>query len=180
MNSEVAEPYAQALMSVAQSNRLVDDFAETLRDLNTLIEESPDLQAFIASPIVQESDKKAVIQRILGRRADPYLVNFMMLLVDKRRIFYLTAICEQYLSLYRRLTNTVLAEVTAASALTDDQARRIEDDVRQRVGANAVELKVIIDPDILGGVIVKVGSQIYDASLRGQLRRIRLSLNSVA
>jgi F-type H+-transporting ATPase subunit delta len=180
ISSEVAEPYAQALMSVAQSHGLSDSFAETLRSLNNLLQESPDLRDFTASPVVRETDKKAVIQRILGEGTSPYLVNFMLLLVDKRRIFYLEAICDQYLSLYRKLTNTVLAEVTAARPLTEEQTRRIEADVRQRTGASAVELKVNIDSDILGGVVVKVGSQIFDASLRGQLRRIRLSLNSAA
>lgn len=180
MSSEVSEPYAQALMSVAQNNGLTDDFADTLRSLSDLLQESSDLQVFIASPVVRERDKKAVIHRILGEGANPYLVNFMMLLIDKRRIYYLAAICEQYLSLYRKLTNTVLAEVTVARELTGEQASRLEEDVRRRTGASAVELKVSIDPDILGGAIVKVGSQIYDASLRGQLRRIRLSLNSAA
>jgi F-type H+-transporting ATPase subunit delta len=180
ISSEIAEPYAQALMSVAQGHRLADNFADTIRDFSRLLEGSPDLQAFISSPVVNEADQKAVIQRILGNDTNPYFVNFILLLIDKRRLIYLSAIFEQYLALYRKLTNTVLAEVTAASPLTSDQERRIEDDVKQRVGARAVDLKVVIDPNVLGGVIIKVGSQVFDASLRGQLRRIRLSLNSAA
>lgn len=180
ISSEIAEPYAQGLMSIAQSHRLADNFAHTIRDLSRLLEQSPDLQAFINSPVVNEADQKAVMKRILGKDTNPYFVNFISLLIDKRRLIYLSSVFEQYLALYRKLTNTVLAEVTAASPLTTEQERRIEADVKQRVGAQSVDLKIVIDPNVLGGVIVKVGSQVFDASLRGQLRRIRLSLNSAA
>jgi F-type H+-transporting ATPase subunit delta len=180
ISSEIAEPYAQALMSIAQSHRLADNFADTIRDLIRLLEQSADLQAFISSPVVKEDDQKAVIKTILGRETNHYFVNFVLLLIDKRRLVYLPAVFEQYLLLYRKLTNTVLAEVTAAAALTSEQERKIQEDVKQRVDARAVDLKVVIDPSILGGVIIKVGSQVFDASLRGQLRRIRFSLNSAA
>jgi len=180
VSSEVAEPYAQALMSVAQNHHLSDRFSDSLRDLSRLLKESPDLQAFITSPVIKETDKKAVLRQILGNSESPYLVNFLLLLVDKRRIIFLAEICEQYLILYRKLTNTVLAEVTTASALSREQERRIEEDVKQRTGARSVDLIITLDSEILGGVIIKVGSQVYDASLRGQLRRIRLSLNRAA
>lgn len=177
LSSEVAEPYAQALMSLAKANNLTDSFGRDLRDIERLLEESPELDAFITNPVIEESDKKAVIKRILGEGANPYLTSFLMLLVDKRRIVFLKPICEQYLALLRDLTNTVLAEVTAARQLSEEQERRIEEDVKRRTGANAVELKVKIDPDIIGGVVIKVGSQIFDASLRGQLRRLRFDLS---
>ena len=180
INSEVAEPYAQALMSVAQNHQLIDSFSDTLGDLSRLLDESPDFRAFLTSPVINETDKKAVLRRVLGSHESPYLVNFLLLLVDKRRIIYLAEICEQYLVLYRKITNTVLAEVTTASPLSREQEHRIEDDVKQRTGARSVDLKITVDPDILGGVIIKVGSQVYDASLQGQLRRIRISLSRAA
>jgi F-type H+-transporting ATPase subunit delta len=103
-----------------------------------------------------------------------------MLLVDKRRIFFLSAICQSYLQLLRKLTNTVLAEVVTALKLTDNQRQTVTDKVKQLTGANEVELTTTIDPDIIGGVIIKVGSQVFDSSLRGQLRRISLSLGDAA
>jgi F-type H+-transporting ATPase subunit delta len=103
-----------------------------------------------------------------------------MLLVDKRRILFLPAICQSYLELLRKLTNTVLAEVVSALKLTDTQRQTVTEKVKQLTGANDVELKTTVNADIIGGVIIKVGSQVFDSSLRGQLRRISLSLGDAA
>ena len=110
--------------------------------------------------------------------ANPYLVNFMMLLVDKGRIIFLSEVCEQYLAALRELKGIVLAEVTSVKELNEEQQRSVAEKAKQLTGANDVELKLTIDPNIIGGVIIKVGSQVFDASLRGQLRRISMRLNS--
>jgi F-type H+-transporting ATPase subunit delta len=124
--------------------------------------------------------KKAVLNQVFGEAVHPFTRNFLMLLVDRRRILFLQGICEQFQVQLRKLRGTVLAEVTAAVDLNDGQ----KDAVRQRVvamtGANQVDLNVSIDPELIGGVIIKVGSQVVDASLRGQLRRISLRLTSAS
>ncbi|MGK7874851.1 MAG: ATP synthase F1 subunit delta [Xenococcaceae cyanobacterium] len=178
LSTKIAEPYAQALMSVAQPNDLIQRFGEDIRSLVALLENSQELREFILNPIVKESDKKAVLQRITGEETHPYLINFLMLLVDKRRIIFLEEICQQYLELLRKLNKAVLAEVTSATELSEEQRQSVSEKVRALTNAQAVELKTNIDPDLIGGVIIKVGSQVFDASLRGQLRRISLSLSS--
>ncbi|MEY2984419.1 MAG: synthase delta chain, partial [Cyanobacteriota bacterium] len=80
--------------------------------------------------------------------------------------------------LWRQLTNTVLAEVTSALKLTDGQQDQVREKVKQLTGAQAVELSTNIDPEILGGIVIKVGSQVFDSSLRGQLRRVGISLGA--
>jgi F-type H+-transporting ATPase subunit delta len=176
-SSEIAEPYAQALMSLAQSQHLTTVFGENTRDLLAFLDESPDLETVLSNPVVKDDDKKAILRQILGSQVNPYLLNFMFLLVDKRRIVFLRAICEQYQVLLRKLTNTVLAEVVSVLKLTDSQRQAVIDKVKQLTGASNVEIETAIDPDILGGVIIKVGSQVFDSSLKGQLRRISLSLS---
>ena len=101
-----------------------------------------------------------------------------MLLVDKGRIFCLEAIGKEYLAQLRKVNQTVLAEVTSAVELTEDQMSTVRDKVKTMTGAREVEIESTIDRDLLGGVIIKVGSQVLDASLRGQLRRIGISLNA--
>lgn len=179
-SSEVAEPYAQALMSVAQNQNLTEVFGSDLRSLLALLTEAPELEEMLSSPVVKDEDKKAILRRVFRDSGNSYLLNFLMLLVDKRRIFFLSAICQSYLQLLRKLTNTVLAEVVTALKLTDNQRQTVTDKVKQLTGANEVELTTTIDPDIIGGVIIKVGSQVFDSSLRGQLRRISLSLGDAA
>ena len=180
VSAQVAEPYAEALMSVAQNNNLVDQFGDTIRSLIGLIEEVPDLRSFLENPVIKEEDKKAVIRQIVGENANQYLVNFLMLLVERRRIQFVEAIGQKYLELQRQLNNTVLAEVTSATQLTDEQRQTISNKVKELTGAAGVELKTSIDPELIGGAVIKVGSQVYDASLRGQLRRIGLNLTGTA
>lgn len=177
VSSEVGEPYAQALMSLAQQNNLTDQFGDIFRDLSSLLSESQEFKDFVLNPVVKGEDKKAVLKQVLGSDANPYLVNFMMLLVDKRRIVFLEPIVEQYLNLLRKLNQTVLAEVTSATELSDSQKQNVVEKVKAIAEARDVELKTSVDPDLIGGVIIKVGSKVIDASIRGQLRRISISLN---
>ena len=99
-----------------------------------------------------------------------------MLLVDRGRIILLEGVCQQYLSMLREMNQTVLAEVTSAVPLTDEQQQSIKDKVKGMTNAREVELETSINSEIIGGVIIKVGSQVIDASLRGQLRRLSLAL----
>ena len=101
-----------------------------------------------------------------------------MLLVDKRRIIFLEQVASQYLEQLRKLNQTVLAEVTAARELSEAQTQAIIDRVKSLSNAQNVEIKTSINPDIIGGVIIKVGSKVFDASIRGQLRRISINLGS--
>ncbi|NJK37325.1 MAG: F0F1 ATP synthase subunit delta [Oscillatoriales cyanobacterium RM2_1_1] len=174
---EIVEPYAQALMSLAQSKNITNEIGDNVRDLLNFAQNTPEFRQFLANPIVNREDKKAVLNRVIGDTVNPYMRNFLMLLVDRGRALFFGQIGQQYLVLLRKLNQTVLAEVTSASDLNDHQRGILVEKVKNFTGAHQVELETKVDPEILGGVIIKVGSQILDASLRGQLRRIGMSLN---
>mgnify|MGYP001790684350 FL=1 len=172
----VSRPYAEALMSIAQSNNVADKFDSDVRSLLNLIKESEPLQNFFANPFISGEDKKGVISKILSDDTNPIFRNFLMLLVDRRRITLVEDIAQEYLAKLRELNQTVLAEVISAVPLTDEQQQTIKEKVKSMTDAREVELDSTIDSDIIGGVIIKVGSQVVDSSLRGQLRRLSLSL----
>lgn len=176
-SAEVVEPYAEALMAVAQEHNLVDKFGEDVAALLDTLNESEELQQFLDNPVVKAEDKKAVLQEIAGEQLHPYMVNFLKILVERRRILFIAEICQHYQALLRELKQTVLAEVVSAVELNDDQKQSVCQKVKGMTNAQDVELETKIDPDLLGGVIIKVGSQVIDASLRGQLRRIGISLS---
>jgi F-type H+-transporting ATPase subunit delta len=169
-------PYAEAMMSVAQSQNLLDKFNDNCNTVLQVLNDSADLQQFVESPIVKATDKKAVIQKVFGESVDPMMLNLIMVLVDRGRISFLSGVCQQYQVMLRKLHGDVLAEVTTAVALTEDQASSIKDRVKAMTGANNVDIMAKIEPTIVGGVIIKVGSQIIDSSLRSQLRLIGMSL----
>jgi F-type H+-transporting ATPase subunit delta len=178
VNAQVVQPYAQALMSVARSNNLTEQLGEDARSLLKLLQNSEDLRNFLTNPFIKVEDKKAVLGRLVGENINPYMRNFLMLLVDRRRILLLAEICQQYLAILRELNQTVLAEVISAVELTEEQQQAVRDKVIAMTNAARVELDTKLDPDLIGGVIIKVGSQVIDASLRGQLRRLSLRLSS--
>lgn len=178
ITSEISAPYAQALMSLAKSDNLSDRFGEDASSVLNLLKASPDLDQFLESPVIDLEAKKAVLQQILGDQVHPYMRNFLLLIVDHRRVAFLSGILKQYQVLLRELNQTALATVTSAVELNEGQQQTIRDRVIALTGARQVELETTIDPDLIGGVIIKVGSQIIDASLRGQLRRIALKLGS--
>jgi F-type H+-transporting ATPase subunit delta len=176
--TEIAAPYAQALMSLAQGQNLVDQFSQNVADLLELLNSSDDLKQLLSTPLIDGDKKKAVLQQVVGDQVHPYMRNFLMLLVDRQRIGFLEEICKQYQALVRNLNQTVLAEVLSAVELTDEQKQSVRDKVVAMTGAHQVDLETKIDSDLLGGVIIKVGSQVIDASLRGQIRRISLQLSN--
>jgi F-type H+-transporting ATPase subunit delta len=175
--AEIAQPYAQALMSVAQSKNLTEEFGNDARALLDLLQNSQQLRNFIDNPFIASETKKSVISQVMGG-GNPYLRNFLLLLVDKRRIFFLDQILKQYLALLRQLNQTVLAEVTSAVPLSSEQEEAIKQKVIGITNARQVELETRVDSELIGGVIIKVGSQVIDASLRGQLRRLSLRLTN--
>jgi F-type H+-transporting ATPase subunit delta len=180
LTAEVLEPYAEALMSLAQSQNLVEQFGDNVATLLNLLEGSEELQQFLGNPTFKAEDKKAVLRQLVGDQVHPYMMNFLLILVDRRRILFLEGICNKFQDILRKLNQTVLAEVISAVPLSESQQQTIREKVLAMTSAREVELNNKVDPDLIGGVIIKVGSQVIDASLRGQLRRIGIQLSSAA
>jgi len=175
--ADVVSPYAEGLMGVAKSHDLVPRITEDVNLLVQVIGESDSFQSFLANPLVEDASKKSLINQVVAEYLHSYTLNFLMLLVDRKRISLLTEICKKYQEIYRNLNQIALAEVTSAVPLSDEQQEAVRQKVVQVTGAHSVELETSLDPDLIGGVVIKVGSQILDASLKGQLRRIGLSLS---
>ncbi len=174
--SEVSAPYAQALLSIAKSKNSVDELNQIAGEFLELLKGSDELSYFLANPIADKEAKRGVINKVLGDDANQQMKNFMMLLVDKSRIALVQPILEEFRSLVRELQQTVLAEVISAVELTDEQKETIRQKVKGMTKAKSVDLSTQVDSDLIGGVIVKIGSKVLDASIRGQLRRIALQL----
>lgn len=180
MTAEVTAPYAQALMSIAQDSNSADQVGQEVADLLEILESSDELSQFLVNPLMDPEAKKGVLRQIAEGKVSPFLLNFLLLLVDRNRVMFLESILKQYQALLRELNQTVLANVTAATELSDEQKSAIKTRVANLTGANSVELSVQTDSSLLGGLIIQVGSQVIDASLRGQLRRIGMQLATTA
>lgn len=175
ITQQVADPYAEALLSIARQQNLVDTFGEDIRSILATLHQTPEVIQFLASPVVSAEAKKGLIRQGFGQ-AHPILLNTLLLLTDRRRIMFLESVCQRYLELQRQLQKISLAEVTSVVPLTETQKQSLKQRIKQLSQANDVELELKQDPDLVGGLVVKVGSQIIDLSLKGQLRRMALQL----
>lgn len=176
MAARVVDPYAEALVSLASAQGLLDTFEADIRFIAAVVQATPELGQFLASPLVKAEAKKNLLQQVFADQIHPLLLNALKLLSDRRRIMFLGAVCQRFLELQRKLKNIVLAEVTTAVPLTEAQQQSIRERVRDFTQASGVELQTSQDRTLLGGVIIKIGSQVIDLSLRGQLRRLALQL----
>jgi F-type H+-transporting ATPase subunit delta len=176
MALRVVDPYAEALVSLASGQGLLDTFTADVRFIAAVLQATPELGQFLASPLMKTEAKKNLLQQVFADQIHPLLLNALQLLTDRRRIMFLGALCQRFLELQRKLQNIVLAEVTAAVPLTEAQQQSIRERVKDFTQASSVELQISQDPTVLGGVILKIGSQVIDLSLRGQLRRLALQL----
>jgi F-type H+-transporting ATPase subunit delta len=175
----LAERYALALYELADEAKALDAVAADLRSLKTLLAESADLRRMIRSPVIGRTEQGKAVGAIAERAGLQKLTrNFLGLLARNRRLFALPGMTERFLATLAARRGEVTAEVVAAQDLTPAQRDRIGEQLRKAVGQKvAVELRV--DPSLLGGLVVKLGSRMVDASLKSKLRRLEMAMKGV-
>lgn len=175
----ITTPYAEAFLQVATSQKEVDKVIEQAKEVLSLWKESPALSEAMSSPVLEVEAKKLALQKLFADQVTPSFLNLLKLLADRQRIGFLDAVLERLLELYREQRNIALATVTSASALSEDQQAEILQKIQSIAGTDNLELNLVVDPSLLGGFVVNVGSKVIDASLSGQVRRLGLSLAKV-
>ena len=171
--------YATALYDLADEQKLLDAVAADLRALRGLIDESADLRRLIRSPVLSRADQGKAIAALAERAGFQTLVrNILGLLAKNRRLFVLLEVIEAYLAELAKRRGEVTAQVITAQELTEAQKQSLDERLRRAVGGKvSVELRV--DPSLLGGLIVKLGSRMVDASLSSKLHRLQLAMKGV-
>ncbi len=176
MNLRFARPYAQALANTASSDEALATTRDELRRFSQALEEVPALASMAKNPGIPMEKKKEVtteVARTLGLGESAR--RFVDLLLDNYRLVHLSGILEVVDELIDRRLGVVRAKVTSAAPLDADQERRLAAALGHKLGQD-VDLRVTLDEDLLGGFVALVGSERYDASVRGQLERLGLAL----
>jgi F-type H+-transporting ATPase subunit delta len=168
---EIAQVYARSLFEVAKERGKVDEIREELGQLSEALEESRDLSLFLFSPYFSTEEKKEGLHRVISD-ADESLVNFLELLLENHRLPALHRIRREYDDLWREENQLLPVQVTSAVELDDDTIRSIGDRVGEQTG-RTVELSSSVDPDLVGGIVLRVGNSILDASIRNRLEQLR-------
>jgi F-type H+-transporting ATPase subunit delta len=178
--SGVAERYAQALFSLAQERNITDAVAEALGSFGEMIEQSQDLRRFVASPVFSAEEQLKAITALLNQYGfGDVTANFIKLVASKRRLFVLPEIIRAYIALNDKAKGVTQAQVTVAAPLSSDHSSALEDALRQVSGGKTVKVNVKVDPSIIGGIVVKLGSRMVDASLKTKLNSLRTRMKEV-
>ena len=175
----ITTPYAEAFLQVASGRKEVDEVVQEAKAVLSLWKECPEFRDAMASPVLEVDSKKRALEKLFSKEVKPSFLNLLKLLADRQRIGYLDAVLERMLELYREQRNIALATVTSASSLSEDQQSEILKKIQTIAGTNNLELNLKVDPELIGGFVVSVGSKVIDASLSGQVRRLGLALAKV-
>ena len=175
----LAERYSHALFELADEGRAVDAIAKDLDSLTVMIDSSADLNRLIRSPVIARVDQLRAMNALVGAAGMHELTGkFIGLLARNRRLFILPGIIKAFRRLLARRRGETAAEVTSAHKLSDAQLQALAAQLKKVVGTD-VSLAERVDPSILGGLVVRVGSRMLDSSLRTKLQRLRLAMKGV-
>jgi F-type H+-transporting ATPase subunit delta len=177
--SSLAERYATALFDLAETANKLDEVADDLRGLKAAIGGSDDLQRLIRSPLYGRGQQAAAMAAVLDKAGVQDLTRrFVLVAAQNRRLFAVPGMINAYLAELARRRGEVTAEVTAARELTADQRKALGEALGKAVGGN-VQMNLKVDPSLLGGLMVKVGSRMIDSSVKSKLQRLKFAMKGV-
>ena len=192
---KIANPYAEAFFQLGLSLYIKDDNPDIfyklifdIQDLLKLLSETPELESFLQNPLNPAQSKKVVLEKALKNKISPNTMNFLNLLIDKKRIGYIDSIGKKFLEKAYDFVCIKFVEVWSVIELTPKQQKALINKINDMLGpvftepyvqsAN-IQLTLRIDKKILGGLVILIGSKVIDLSLRGELQRLGKELDIV-
>ncbi len=175
----IAERYATALFELAEGGDVLDQVAGDLKTLKAMIRESADLRRLLGSPVLSRADQgKAVAALVQAAGMSQLTANFLGLVAKNRRLFSVGGMIEAYLGRLAKRRGEMAASVSTAVPLSPAQLEALTTSLKTAFGGN-VAVTVAVDPELLGGLVVKVGSRMVDSSLKTQLQHLKLAMKGV-
>lgn len=171
----VARNYAEALFELGERHGQREAFASAVDELAGLLDREPRVRAFLESPKVETEDKKRVLRRALEDRVPPLFLNFLMVVLDKRRQRLIREIAQEYHALLDERLGRMHVQVTLAREPDERFEQEIATDLSRILGRQVIP-HVQVDPQILGGIVVRYGDRVLDGSLRRRLVSLRRRL----
>jgi F-type H+-transporting ATPase subunit delta len=175
---EIAEVYARALFEAAVENGELDEIQQQLAAWTDALGENRNLQTFFFSPRFSSVEKKEAIGRIIVG-GNQRFVNFLELLAERHRLPAIFRIRRDFDELWREEHKLLPVEVTSAVELDESLVRSIGERIESQTGRR-IELTSRVDPDIIGGLVLRVGNRVLDASVHGRLERLRRQITRAA
>lgn len=179
MGQIVQTVYADAIFELAKELGKERKFYDELLALKDLMLREPKLKVVLDTPSLSTIEKKHLIDKVFKSKISQELVNFIKLLIDKRRIRYFYDICDEYGEIYRTASDIKVAYVSCIEELSPEQVILLKDGLEKLTGAG-VEIEQTIDADLIGGIKVVIGDRVIDQSALNKLRLLGTSLRELS
>jgi F-type H+-transporting ATPase subunit delta len=171
---EIARVYAKSLFEVAKEKGTLDVVREQLGQFSEALSGNPELSTFFFSPYFSTAEKKDGLEKAVID-ADPTVLNILELLLENHRMPAIHRLNKEFDRLWDDENKLLPVDITSAVALDEDVVKRLGDQIGEQTGRK-VQLNAHVDPDVLGGIVLRVGNQILDASIRNRLDQLRRSV----
>jgi len=172
----ISDRYASALYDLATENTVVDFVLENLNSLKSIMNENKELQLVVKSPLILSSDKLEIILKLMSEKNFNKLsITFLKVISKNKRFSSLPSIILQFININAQKRGDILANVTSADDLTDHQQEDIKGQLRTILGEK-LSLNFNVDKNIIGGLIVKVGSKMIDTSLANKINKLKIAM----
>jgi F-type H+-transporting ATPase subunit delta len=175
---EIAQVYARALFEVAQEHDALDEIQDQLGEFCDALAESREMQVFLFSPYFSSQEKKEGISKLI-EGGNEHFVRFLELLAEKHRMPAIFRIRSTFDELWAEERKLLPVTVTSAVELDEKLVKEIGKRIEEETGRK-VELSSTVDPDVLGGLVLRVGNRVLDASVRARLERLRKQVAKAA
>ena len=173
----MAGRYATALFELALEEKAVDTVKQDLDRFDALIADSPDLDRLVRSPVFSAEEQLKALSAILDKAGiSGIAANFLRVITTNRRLFAVRDMIRGYRTLLARHRGEVTAQVTVAEKLNDNNLDALKSALKSVTGGKDIDLEVNVEPAIIGGLIVKIGSRMIDSSLRTKLNAIKFAM----
>ena len=172
----VSDRYASALYDLAAEKKLVDPVVEDLSNLKNILKDNKELSLVVKSPLITSNDKLNIFESLLKKiNANELTSTFLKVIEKNKRFSNLASIITQFMNINSQKRGDVLADITSADELNDDQKNNITNQLKSILG-DKLSLSFDVDKSIMGGLIVKVGSKMIDTSLANKINKLKIAM----
>lgn len=175
--TKIADRYARGYLQYALAEGVLEEVYEEMKGIADEVRKNRDLRILLQSPVIRSEKKVRVLDKVWGEQLNKVTMDMIHQACWKGREMYLKGMAERFQTLYKKYKNILTAEVRTAAPIDEELRQAIIQKVRKEEGQE-VELQEHVDPELIGGILLKVGDRQYDASVLKQLRRLRATFGA--
>jgi len=179
LTEKIAVPYARALFDFSVEKNIMHQITADFQNLDIFFNESSELTSYLDNPVVSQKAKREVLAKTLKSQINAETFKFLMVLVDRDRINLLSAVINNYLELVYETASIKMIEVATASAFTNSQKETLIQKLKELTNAREIRLVTTIDPNLIGGFLIKTESKVIDFTVKNQLQQLAKHLDTV-